>query len=89
MAAVNNASDAIKHIWNPTINVQLLAVGKNPLTIASIKNPDHMAVKKALTTEWILEKPQVYDRLVTRLFKDNALLMKKWLRYGETMRSQE
>jgi hypothetical protein len=30
-----------------------------------------------------------YDDLVKKLFPDNAILMKKWLRYGEAMRNQE
>jgi hypothetical protein len=32
--------------------------------------------------------PLFYNDTVKKLFKNNDLLMKKWLRYGETMRSQ-
>ncbi len=51
-------------------------------------------IKHALTNPKLINMPirswggLTYDMIVKVVFKDNNLLMKKWLRYGETMRNQ-
>jgi hypothetical protein len=90
--AASKYGDSIKYLYKigiiPSQAVQIAAVTKNPFSIEYIPNPSTSVIKIVLTSEMVLRRPLIYDKLVHQLFKDNALLVKKWLRYGETMRNQ-
>jgi hypothetical protein len=54
-----------------------------------IENPPPHLIKIALTQTNLINWPARYEEMVNKLFRNNTLLMKKWLRYGETMRDPE
>ncbi len=93
LAAVNSASDALIWITKkgivPSDAVQSAAVSRMGSLIRYIKHPSSQVVKVALTDQRFIGFKESYEREVKRIFSNNALLMKKWLRYGETMRNQE
>ncbi|MCK9369765.1 hypothetical protein M0R04_07665 [Candidatus Dojkabacteria bacterium] len=89
LTAVQQSLRAIQYIKNPTENVQLFVVKYIPVYVTMIEHPTHNVVRIALKdTQFIKHEPEAYFRFVRRHFADNALLMKKWLRYGETIREQ-
>jgi hypothetical protein len=82
----------ISGIENPTEEMQLAAIQNHIGTLSGIANPTPKVIKLALTSPHNFDHDSIYESFkheVKRLFKDNALLMKKWLRYGETMRNQQ
>jgi hypothetical protein len=87
LAAVDSDGYSIRFIKNPTEQVQLVAVERRGHRIKYITNPTPAAIKIALTDFDFIADDEVYDSEVRRLFANNAIMMKKWLRYGETMRS--
>jgi hypothetical protein len=88
LAAVTQNGYAIQHIENPSEAVQLAAVTKFVDAIEYIENPTQLVIKTILTNPIVIyDNQKYYERLVKEIFKDNTLLMKKWLRYGETMRN--
>jgi hypothetical protein len=88
LAAVCKTGHLIKDIDNPSEIVQLGAISRDWRAIIYISNPTPYVVKTALLDQRFIDRQQNYERYIKNQFKDNALLMKKWLRYGETMRSQ-
>jgi hypothetical protein len=72
----------------PSSAVQHAAVTQTPRAIEYIDNPTPTAIKTALTSINFIYEEEAYSGEVRRLFANNAILMKKWLRYGETMRNQ-
>ncbi len=86
LAAVNKDGSAIQDIENPHESVQMMAIQKGAWVICSIDCPSPKAIKTALTTQSFINNSYDYDRTVKKIFADNALLMKKWLRYSESMR---
>ncbi|MCK9369772.1 hypothetical protein M0R04_07700 [Candidatus Dojkabacteria bacterium] len=89
LAAIRHQPWAVVFLKNPTLAAQKLAVKLEPWQLDAIKNPDPAIIRMALTDIRFIQSPSSYIRTVNWLFKDNDLLMKKWLRYGETMRNQE
>ncbi len=78
-------------------DVVLASVRKNPYVIKYVPkpNPDTLSDPRDRPSEYnmkALRDPQfiantgAYNEAVKRIFKDNVILMKKWLRYGEAMR---
>jgi hypothetical protein len=86
LAAVEAYSGAIQYIDNPSEAVQLAAIELNPHNIVNIKKPTPAAIKAALTSPLLINLPRFFEDAVRRTFKNNQLLMNKWLRYGEVMR---
>jgi hypothetical protein len=79
--------DAIRKIDNPSPTVQLFAVNKNPLAIFGITNPTPEAVNAVLPNEDFINCPgDFYNKFVKRHFKNNTVLMNKWLRYAENIK---
>jgi hypothetical protein len=89
LAAVGNNGYIVLCIQNPTLAVQLKAVENDGGPIYYIQNPFPSVIKAALTNQRLIDNSRMYDLAVNKLFKDNAILMKKWLRYGEAMRTQQ
>jgi hypothetical protein len=93
LAAVAQDGFAICYVIDnrnvPSEAVQMLAVKQDVYTIHVIRNPAPAVIKAALTNSALVHQVLEYEYLVNKLFADNALLMKKWIRYGETMRNQQ
>lgn len=69
--------------------LQQIAIDRNPFNISYIKDPNPEVLKHALASnEFITGWPETYDDTVKRVFKDNALLMNKWLRYAKNVRGE-
>ncbi len=88
MLAISLNGFVIAGVKNPTEEMQLIAVRNHPGTLSSIKNPTKLTIRTALTDERNFIHDQIYGAYqheVKQLFANNALLMKKWLRYGEVM----
>lgn len=67
---------------------KLAAVKENAMSLALITNPTPEMVKIGLTDEeFINDYPEEYERTVRNIFKNNTILMNKWLRYAENMRN--
>jgi hypothetical protein len=73
----------------PPESVQLIAVRKAGHLIIHIENPSPSVIRAALQEPHFVQWTDSYNRAVKNLFKDNAILMKKWIRYGENMRNQQ
>jgi hypothetical protein len=65
----------------------MAAANQNGHVIQYIKNPNQLVIKTALMNQQFINNQPVYEAYVKNLFENNAMLMKKWLRYGEAMRS--
>jgi hypothetical protein len=88
IAIIKQNGNIIEYINNPSEAVQLAAVGGDGYVIKFINAPSLAVAKLVLTNKsFILFPSYYYEDQVKRIFKDNDLLMKKWLRYGEVMRS--
>ncbi len=83
---------SIKYLYQngiePSEVVQMAAVSRAGSAIAYIPNPSNNVLMTAFKNPSFV-KSKFYDKMVKQYFKDNTMLMKKWLRYGETMRNQE
>jgi hypothetical protein len=89
LAAITYNAGAFISIKNPSEAAQKLAISLNPLAIVRyIKSPSP-SVARAILTNPIIINSVDYPKLVARFFRDNNMLMNKWLRYGEAMRNQE
>jgi hypothetical protein len=89
LAAVNQHGASIQFIENPSETVQLAAVRKHWSAIRYIKNPTTLVIKTALTNPKAVGSEGDYENTIVLVFANNALLMKKWLRYGKVMRGQK
>jgi hypothetical protein len=89
LAGVEYDAWSILQISNPPEVVQLVAAGAQPMAIQYLNNPSSAAIKIALTHPSLVNNETWYKQSVETLFKDNAILKKKWLRYGESMREQK
>jgi hypothetical protein len=88
LAAVNNYGPAIAYIKNPSEGVQLAAISQQGYLIKYINNPTQTVLLTVLKDLRFINNQGIYEKAVRRLFANNTLLMKKWLRYGEAMREQ-
>lgn len=67
--------------------LQMRLVSWNGKCIEYLHNPTNEVVKVALTSEpFIKYWHSAYENFVKRHFKDNTVLMNKWLRYRDNMR---
>ena len=84
LAAVNHEGWAIYYIENPSPEVQLAAVNQNGDAIQYIENPPH----EWITLPSIIRNKDLYDPMIKKIYPNNNLLIKKWIRYGDTMREE-
>jgi hypothetical protein len=93
LAAVNQSGHSIRFIIKggiiPSEAVQLASVNQNVWAFLNINRPSPQVIKTALTNQRFIKDSNAYEQQVKKLFANNALLMNKWLRYGETMRNQQ
>jgi hypothetical protein len=89
LAAVCDNGFSIQFIKNPPETVQLAAVSRVGSAIKYIKNPSQLVLTTALKQKRFMRSEPYYEDFVREYFKDNQLLIKKWLRYRDTMRDQE
>ena len=82
LAAVNQNGWAIQYIKNPSPEVELAAVKGYGRAIQFIENPSH----ELITLPSVIKIKDLYDNLIKKLYANNNLLIKKWIRYGDTMR---
>jgi hypothetical protein len=54
--------------------------------IRSVPHPTKEHVTTALTDPEFIQEPDLYTDFVKKHFKDNTVLLNKWMRYGENMR---
>lgn len=69
---------------SPDLQKRLIA--RNTMAITSINNPDKLIVSKSLTDPEFIQFKVTYDDFVKEYFKDNSVLMNKWLRYADNIR---
>jgi hypothetical protein len=55
-------------------------------TFVDIVNPTKKVIRAALNNPLLIRDALCYEYVVKQLFANNVMLMKKWLRHGETMR---
>ena len=84
LAAVKQDVYAIRWIENPSPEVQLAAVNQNGDAIQYIENPPH----EWITLPSIIRNKDLYDAMIKKIYANNNLLIKKWIRYGDTMREE-
>jgi hypothetical protein len=84
--AVSKQPDNIKHIPNPSEELKLAAVKKRGILIKSCKNPSKELLNTALTEPKFIKNEKHYNKFVKQHFKDNTVLMNKWLRYAKNVR---
>jgi hypothetical protein len=92
LKAVTNNPDAFVLIVQnlkitPNEEVQLAAVSQKGDLVRAIKNPSQKVLNIALSDEKFIKQPTLYDNYLKREFKDNTIMMNKWLRYAENVRS--
>ncbi|MCK9369763.1 hypothetical protein M0R04_07655 [Candidatus Dojkabacteria bacterium] len=88
LIAVQNDGWIIQYIKHPTPQVQLVAVSRWPPALEYIDNPTQEALLTALKAPVFIRMTTKYERVVKKLFANNTILMKKWLRYGQAMREE-
>lgn len=88
LLAVNSSAWVIKYIEHPTEAVQNISMVKWPSGIRYIKNPTQEALLIALKSFSFINMSSLYNHFIKEYFANNTILMKKWLRYGETMREE-
>ncbi|MCK9369774.1 hypothetical protein M0R04_07710 [Candidatus Dojkabacteria bacterium] len=89
LLAISHNGFVIGSIDDPSEEMQMTAIKDHIGTISSIVNPTPRVVKFAFSNPQYFLHDHLYDTFkheVARIFADNTLLMKKWLRYGEAMR---
>lgn len=84
--AVKKLPANITQIPNPPENLKLVAVSKNGELIKRLPNPSTELLNAALTEPKFIKNEKSYTKFVKMYFKDNALLMNKWLRYANNIR---
>ncbi len=88
LAAVKARPDSIRYIDNPSESVQLASAEYFGWAVRYIKNPSYQVIKTALSEHNLLGNEIEYERVVKEIFASNHLLIKKWIRYGQTIRNQ-
>jgi hypothetical protein len=77
----------IKYIKDPDEELQLLALQHSSGPIVYIQNPTKRVTDQVLRDEdFIITSPHQYKDFVSRIFKDNSILINKWIRYCDNVR---
>lgn len=80
MERINDTGDFISN------TVKLAAVKHMGMNLVLIPNPTPEMIKIGLTDEeFIMDYPDEYVRTVKHIFKNNTIMMNKWLRYAENV----
>jgi hypothetical protein len=74
---------------NPPDELKLAAIKGHGGWIEHIQDPTPEMIKAALTEHNFVTNEIKYDPYIKKLFKDNSIMMNKWLRYAENVRSME
>jgi hypothetical protein len=78
----------IGDITEPSEKVQLAAVNASPLSISFIGNPTNTVLDIIISDEYMMiEWPNLYEGRVKKRYRDNTVMVNKWLRYAENIRS--
>lgn len=78
----------IGDITNPSEVVQIAAVNANSPAIMFITNPTNTVLDMVIPNEYLIVSwPTSHTDLIKKRYKDNTVLMNKWLRYAENIRS--
>jgi hypothetical protein len=88
LAAVTRYGRALRFISDQSEAVKSAAVNQDMYAFVYVNNPSDEMIKLALTSRYFIDSPSLYEYITKKLFANNTILMKKWLRYGETMRNQ-
>jgi hypothetical protein len=87
LAAVNHTSSSIQYIKCPTERVQMCVMYRSISNIVCIQSPCKQAMDYLLTNEDLITLNfEGYKAMVLLLFKDNSIMVNKWLRYGNNIR---
>jgi hypothetical protein len=90
LAAVNQDAWSIQNIDEPTPKVQQAAVDRAGWEVLQyVRNRSPAVVKNILTHFEFISDERLFHFAVTTLLKGNDMLIKKWLRYGETVRNNQ
>ncbi len=91
LAAVKQNPHMIRSLENPSEAVQMVVAGDAYASwlVTYIHNPSPLAIRTSLTNQQFINAQSAYEEAVKVIFKDNNILMKKWLRYGENMRTRK
>lgn len=84
--AVKQYGYLIMYNFNPSEEVQLIAVKDSPHVIKHIRNPSPAVAKLVLTDAFFIKRStNEYIEFVKKYFKNNTLLMNKWIRYAKNI----
>lgn len=85
-AIIDMGIKLLHNISTVSPELQKRLVDWNGMCITYFKDPVKEVVKTALTKDnFIKYWPAAYKQFVTEYFKDNSILMNKWLRYADNM----
>ena len=75
-------------ITDPSYNVRRAALLKYPPNIKyMMKSPIDFFEKLSKDPD-VIQRKQLYDTIIKNIYPNNNLLIKKWIRYGDTMREE-
>lgn len=85
---INEVFDNNRDYDDYTPAEQLEAVSDYGGIVCMFQHPTKEAVKVALVEpKWIKSDDETYEEFVEEYFKTNSILMNKWLRYAQNVRS--
>lgn len=91
LRSVEEDPDTIMYMSNAPKHVQLAAVNKDGAAIMNFiydldLDKDKDVIYAAFTNPKFIHQKRAYEDTIKDLYADNALLMNKWLRYGQNIR---
>jgi hypothetical protein len=87
IAAIQKATLSIKYIKTPTLKAQMEAVQRNAGMIIHILSPYQEVIDHILKCQDLIMFKEIWDNSIKSIFKDNSIMVNKWLRYGNNIRS--
>jgi hypothetical protein len=85
--ALSRATLSIKYIKNPTPRVQMEAVKRTCGMILHIANPCQEVIDYVLRNQDFIAFKKSWDDIIMKIFGQNTIMVNKWIRYGDRMRS--
>lgn len=85
--ALGRATLSIKYIKNPTPRVQMEAVKRTCGMILHIEDPCQEVIDYVLRNQDFIAFKVAWDDIIMKIFKQNTIMVNKWIRYGDRMRS--
>lgn len=86
LAAITSATQAIMYIKNPTPLVQMTAILRHWDMIVHINNPCNDVIQYFLHHNNPIKHKEFWDNAMRHIF-DNSVMVNKWIRYGDNIRS--